>query len=279
MDNLTYYNQCKDVPDFAKKEITSGRLRGFTDISPMWRIQKLTEMFGPCGLGWWYVIKDKRIEAGAGDERKCFVDIDLYYKVGDVVSQPIPGTGGSQFVTKERNGLYTDDECYKKALTDALSVAAKALGVGGSVYLGSEQDKYTQAPQQQSNAPSNGLPPVPAQQTPRQQTYGQAPRPQQSYNQAPQRQDNRYAQAPQQPQACGEAPQKPLDGAPQRPDEPIMAPDGYYHCDDCGEIITRTKAADGGWFSPKQVAIIGKQNFGRYLCSNCYNRLCAQVSE
>ena len=50
-EKLSIYNQCKTVPDEAKKEIKGGRLKGMTDINPMWRIKKLTEMFGPCGIG------------------------------------------------------------------------------------------------------------------------------------------------------------------------------------------------------------------------------------
>ena len=45
-------------------------------------------------------------------------------------------------VSKERAGLYVDDECYKKASTDALSVACKNLGIGADVYWDKDTDKY-----------------------------------------------------------------------------------------------------------------------------------------
>ena len=44
MENLEIYNKIKSVPKEAKKTITGGRLSGMTDIKPMWRIEKLTEM-------------------------------------------------------------------------------------------------------------------------------------------------------------------------------------------------------------------------------------------
>ena len=150
MGNLDLYNALRTVPNEAKKEIVAGRLKGFTDINPMWRIKRMTEVFGPCGIGWWYVIKDKRME-GDGSEVRVFVDVDLYYKWEDVVSQPVPGTGGSSFITQERNGAYTSDECYKMALTDALSVAMKSIGVGADVYYEKDRDKYTQAEDAQKN--------------------------------------------------------------------------------------------------------------------------------
>lgn len=141
-NNLNLYNKVRKVPDTAKKPIQGGRLKGMTDINPMWRIKVLTEQFGPCGLGWYYNITDKRIELGSNDEKVAFVDIDLFVKYGDEWSKPIQGTGGSSFIAKERNGLYTSDECFKMALTDALSVAMKALGVAADVYFERDRSKY-----------------------------------------------------------------------------------------------------------------------------------------
>ena len=139
---LKIYNAVRQVPENAKKPIRGGRLSGMTDINPMWRIKTLTEQFGVCGIGWKYVITDKRLEQGANGEIAAFVDIDLYVKVDGEWSEPIPGTGGSSFVAKERNGMYTSDECFKMALTDALSVACKALGFAADVYWDKDRTKY-----------------------------------------------------------------------------------------------------------------------------------------
>ena len=139
---LKIYNAVRQVPENAKKPIKGGRLSGMTDINPMWRIKTLTEQFGVCGIGWKYVITDKRLEQGANGEIAAFVDIDLYVKVDGEWSEAIPGTGGSSFVAKERNGMYTSDECFKMALTDALSVACKALGFAADVYWDKDRTKY-----------------------------------------------------------------------------------------------------------------------------------------
>lgn len=143
MGNMDIYNAVRAVPDNAKKQITAGRLKGMTDINPMWRIKALTEQFGACGVGWRPVIRDKRFEAGANGEIAVFVDIDLYVKVGGEWSEAIPGTGGSTFVAKEKNGMYTSDECVKMAFTDAISVACKLLGFGADVYWDKDRTKYT----------------------------------------------------------------------------------------------------------------------------------------
>lgn len=152
MDNLTIYNEVRNVPDSAKRCIEAGRLKGKTDINPMWRIKALTEKFGPCGFGWKYVITDKRLEQGANGEVAAFLDIDLFVKADGVWSDAIPGTGGSAFVAKEKNGLYTSDECFKMALTDAISVACKALGFGADVYWEADRSKYDK-PESKQEAP------------------------------------------------------------------------------------------------------------------------------
>lgn len=140
MNNMELFDNFRSVPDWAKKPISGGRMNGKTDISPMWRIQVLTEVFGPCGYGWRYEIVSQRLEP-AGKEIKAFVDINLYVKWGESWSEPIPGIGGNTFMDAKG---YVSDECYKMALTDAISVAAKALGVGADVYMGSDTTKYTQ---------------------------------------------------------------------------------------------------------------------------------------
>lgn len=143
MGNMDIYNMVRDVPPEAQKIIDGGRLKGFTDISPMWRIEKLTEIFGPAGFGWYYEITEKRVEEGAEGEKTAFVDINLYVKRGNEWSKPIQGTGGSLFVAKEKGGMYTSDECFKMALTDAISVACKALGFGADIYANKYRGKYT----------------------------------------------------------------------------------------------------------------------------------------
>ena len=141
MENLDLYNKVREVPKNAQKSFNNGRFSG-TDINPMWRIKKLTEEFGICGFGWYYEITDKWLEKGQDDIIAAFVNINLFIKIGEEWSKPIQGTGGNTFVSKNKNGYQVSDECYKMALTDAISVAAKALGVGADIYFGNDRTKY-----------------------------------------------------------------------------------------------------------------------------------------
>lgn len=146
MDNMQIYNAAKTVPDNAKRPIVCGRLKGKTDINPMWRIKALTEIFGPCGIGWYYK-ETKQWTEIYGDEVCAFVNIELYIKVDGEWSQPIFGTGGNMLAQKEKSGVYVSDECFKMATTDALSVACKQLGIGADVYFSSDRTKYDSSTQ------------------------------------------------------------------------------------------------------------------------------------
>lgn len=168
-ENMRFWEKLREVPADAKKTIESGRLAGLTDINPMWRIKALTETFGPVGNGWKYEIVSKEFHT-VGQQTACFVDINLFYRSNGEWSAPIPGTGGSMLTGMGANGAFVNDDCFKMALTDAISVAAKALGMAADVYW-QDKSKYEfgglfagilppQAPPQQApiGTPSSGQP-------------------------------------------------------------------------------------------------------------------------
>ena len=154
-ENLSIYERVRSVPKEAKKEIEAGRLKGKNDINPMWRIKKLTEVFGPAGFGWYTEIVRTWTEASESGEMAVFVDIHLFVKKDGEWSKPIYGNGGNRLVANEKkyeNGQqvyvpFLDDDAYKKAYTDAISVAAKALGIGADVYFEKDITKYDSQPQ------------------------------------------------------------------------------------------------------------------------------------
>ena len=154
--NLSIYERVRGVPAEAKKAIEAGRLKGKSDINPMWRIKKLTEVFGPVGFGWYTEVVKSWTEVDENSDVAVFVDINLYVQKDGQWSKPIYGNGGNKLISHERkyeNGVpvvvpYLDDDAYKKAYTDAISVAAKALGVGADVYFEKDVTKYDEAQSQ-----------------------------------------------------------------------------------------------------------------------------------
>ena len=153
MSNMEFWDKVKQPPDHALKTIGGGRLKGLTDINPQWRYQALTEEFGMCGIGWKYTI-DKVWSVDTCDSQVfAFAEISLFIKNGEVWSDAISGIGGSMLVAKESSGLHASDEGYKMAVTDALSVACKALGIGANIYAGLSDTKYNK-PKEENGKPA-----------------------------------------------------------------------------------------------------------------------------
>lgn len=144
MEKMEIYNALRPVPQEAKKQIGAGRLKGMTDVNPMWRIKALTEQFGACGVGWKTVDVQFWTEQGSEGTVAAMCKLGIAYKQDGEWSDPVIGIGGSMLVAKENKGLYTSDECFKMAYTDAISVAAKMLGCAADVYFQADRTKYNQ---------------------------------------------------------------------------------------------------------------------------------------
>jgi hypothetical protein len=143
-DNMNIYKRYSQPPITAMKTIQAGRLKGMTDINPMWRIQSLTEAFGPCGIGWYYEVADTRREDAEDGTSAIFVSVNLYIKMDGEWSKPIHGTGGAMLIASEKNGLRLSDEAAKMAETDALGICCKNLGFGADVWWSAGRSKFNQ---------------------------------------------------------------------------------------------------------------------------------------
>lgn len=159
-DNLAVWEKVRTVPPQYLKPIQGGRLKGKSDISPIWRMKTLTELFGPVGFGWYYEITEKWTQVTDDGQKSAHVQILLYVKSAGEWSKGIAGLGGSMLMEKEKAGFYHSDEAYKMALTDAISVSCKALGLAADVYSGMADGKYQRpapAPAVQYGPPSAAL--------------------------------------------------------------------------------------------------------------------------
>lgn len=138
--NMEWYNHWYSPPQEVLKSFNTGTFKG-TDIKPQWRIKVLTEIFGPVGFGWYFELKDRWIEE-YGSEVKVFVEVNLYIRdpVTKEWSKPIYGIGGNHIVNYRGR---VSDEGYKMATTDAQSYAYQQLGIGGEIYMGVENTKYS----------------------------------------------------------------------------------------------------------------------------------------
>lgn len=143
--NTRFYSQFMKTPQEAQRSFNNGSFSG-TDINPMFRIQKLTEVFGPTGFGWWTQnVRYDFVEAKETNEVSVFCELDLYVKDPETgeVSQPIYGIGGNTYIKQWKSGPKASDEAKKMAYTDALSIACKALGIGHDIWYSNDRTKYT----------------------------------------------------------------------------------------------------------------------------------------
>lgn len=131
MTNKRYWDQLKVTnPDFTKK-INKG-FGEITTIDPMWQIGKMTEVFGPCGIGWGWDCKYIYTETNV------FAEVTVWL---ENKSQNYGPVSSVQSIHKSNGKL--DDECTKKAMTDALTKALSHAGMSADVFLGlHDSSKY-----------------------------------------------------------------------------------------------------------------------------------------
>lgn len=134
MSNLHLWNSvCTTDPNSTKRVNQRG---GFTAIDAYSQIQKATETFGPAGVGWGWEIKDFQYLPND----TMVAHIRLWHKDGagfDVCGQ------ASLYSGRDR---HPDNDCAKKALTDAITKGLSYLGFNADVFLGKFDDnKYVES--------------------------------------------------------------------------------------------------------------------------------------
>lgn len=143
MDNLEIWNELKETdPKYTKPFKKAGGFSG-TSINPTWQLQRMTEVFGAIGFGWYYEVLETRTHESLEGHISVYRDVAIYINKDGEWSKPIHGTGGDFVVGKNKYGLVADDEAYKKAETDAIGNAMKKLGMSADVFTGMHDDnKY-----------------------------------------------------------------------------------------------------------------------------------------
>lgn len=125
---------------------------GFTGtaIKPMWSFRRMTEEFGPCGIGWGVGEPTFQVVPGENREVMVYCTVSIWYRQENTEAR-VYGVGGDKVVTHiKANEQYkrperweSDDEAFKKAFTDAVTNALKLIGVGADVHMGLFDDnKY-----------------------------------------------------------------------------------------------------------------------------------------
>lgn len=156
MDKMQIYNAARAVPANAIKKITGGAYgaAGLSDINPQWRIERMTELFGPVGTGWTW----EPVDVTERDGVLYAHVVVIYYDFGGKQSKPIHGYGGTKF------GMKDDSDIYKSTMTDAVSNALRYLGIGADVWYKPDgkanqfDTKYSAPAQRKEQTPPPAIP-------------------------------------------------------------------------------------------------------------------------
>jgi hypothetical protein len=131
--NMVIWNAVEKTDPQYTKKVTFGR--GFTSIDPQYQIMRMTELFGPVGQGWGYVVDHSTLAAGAALLAVADVSIWIMQPDGKGMYGPVRGL---DYIVSEKGKI--DEDAPKKAMTDALTKALSHLGLGADVFLGKFDD-------------------------------------------------------------------------------------------------------------------------------------------
>lgn len=154
-DPMSIWNNLR-TPD-PRRTKTFKRAGGFTGtaITPLHIAERLTQIFGPCGLGWGFQVNQIDYVPAEAPE-VVYVLVTLWWKLdgvtnkGEVGRAEIQHVGGTMLKKGGKDGpARYDDEAVKAAVTDAIGKAATYIGAAADVYLGLFDDnKYVKDAQE-----------------------------------------------------------------------------------------------------------------------------------
>ena len=141
-DNKALWQRVCVTDPKAVKAITGKQYSG-NSPKPYWIIERLTDEFGPCGIGWGFNILNERIERFSDTDTLHIAVVRLWYlldgKRGEL--EQIGQTKASY--TTSKGSFLLDEDAPKKSVTDALIKCASYLGFAGDIFSGRWDDsKY-----------------------------------------------------------------------------------------------------------------------------------------
>jgi hypothetical protein len=150
MSNTRIWDQVDVTDPSATKNFTGmGGFKG-TAIKPTYLMHKATEVFGPCGEGWGWVVLEDRFDEGGPlqaptkewpeapriNAKLHTLKIELWYLGKDGQKCTIQHYGHTPFVYFQQGKIMTDWEAAKKSLTDAIGKCLQPLGFAADIHMG-----------------------------------------------------------------------------------------------------------------------------------------------
>jgi len=141
-DNKALWSRVFVTDPQAVKAITGKQYSG-NSPKPYWIVERLTDEFGPCGIGWGFTIIDERFEhfgEGANAESLHVARVRFWYVLGDKRGELEQVGQTRASYTTSRGKFLVDEDAPKKSVTDALVKCASYLGFAGDIFSGRWDD-------------------------------------------------------------------------------------------------------------------------------------------
>ena len=142
MDNKALWKRVCVTDPQAVKAITGKQYKG-NSPKPYWIVERLTDEFGPCGIGWGFHIVSERMERLTADDVLHVAVVRMWY-VLDGQRGEVEQIGQTKAVyARSAGGFVVDEDAPKKSVTDALVKCASYIGFAGDIFAGRWDDsKY-----------------------------------------------------------------------------------------------------------------------------------------
>ncbi len=144
MSNMELWKSVCVTDPAAVKPITGKQYKG-NSPKPYWIIQRATEVFGPCGIGWGVEVVSERFERFSDTESLHVARVLVWYQYGDKRGQ-IEQMGQTRSSYMSGQGKFiVDEDAPKKSVTDGMVKCLSMLGFAGDIFSGQWDDsKYVE---------------------------------------------------------------------------------------------------------------------------------------
>jgi hypothetical protein len=142
--NMEFWEKVKKTDPKRVKAITGKQYKG-NSPQPYYLVERMTQEFGMCGIGWGLNIISERMERLSDTDVLHVAVVELWY-VKDDIKGAITQIGQTKALYKKNDGgLMVDEDAPKKSVTDAMTKCMSYLGFAGDIFSGQWDDsKYVQ---------------------------------------------------------------------------------------------------------------------------------------
>lgn len=145
MKNMELWRSVCVTDPAAVKPITGKQYKG-NSPKPYWVIQRATETFGPCGIGWGIDVVNERFERFGDTEALHVALVRVWYIDQSGKRGQIEQMGQTRAAYMSAAGKYiVDEDAPKKSVTDGMVKCLSMLGFAGDIFSGQWDDsKYVE---------------------------------------------------------------------------------------------------------------------------------------